>query len=336
MKKIKFKNFQGHENSTITLADTITSITGKSTKGKSSIVRGIEMVRSNSPRGSGYIRTGATKLSIDIDGVVHERTKRTTKYIIGDDEPTALNGAVPESVTEALNIGEENIQDQHEPPFLIGTGWTPGKVAQKLSELIDLESPNKALKDVALAKRKLVSLEKDTSEKVASIKNKLKSFNFVEEADAKLSKLERKEKQIKKLEGKLLIITTRCSEVEQAELNLSELPDVSPLIKTGEQLISNESEISSLTSTLTQILRLLEEIDDCQLILEFDPSELIDEGTGIIKLNRTYNNLINLIKRISELDDEIEDFKQEKQELEKTKKSLMGDTCLLCGSTIHD
>ena len=56
MKSIKLKNYQGHKDSSLELHPGVNIITGTSDKGKSSIMRSIEWVRTNRPLGTEMIR----------------------------------------------------------------------------------------------------------------------------------------------------------------------------------------------------------------------------------------------------------------------------------------
>ena len=111
MKKITLINWQGYEKAEIEIADKgITTITGGSHHGKSSVVRAVKWNRDNKPKKPRFIRKGTKQSTVITDTVRHERTEKTNKYFIeGKKDPfKALSGAVPEQVQQALNLGEEN------------------------------------------------------------------------------------------------------------------------------------------------------------------------------------------------------------------------------------
>ena len=142
--EITLKNFQGHSHSIIRTDGGITAITGKSDAGKSSIQRAIELVRTNRPSGDAYIKKGTKKCEVTVDEVTRTKSKTVNKYTIeGLDDPLkAVNLAVPEEVIQALNLSDDNVQDQHDSIFLLNL--SSGKVAQKLANLIDLEDGHRA------------------------------------------------------------------------------------------------------------------------------------------------------------------------------------------------
>jgi phosphopantetheinyl transferase (holo-ACP synthase) len=93
--------------------------------------------------------------------------------IDGVQEPlSALKGAVPDAVLQKLNLSDDNLQDQHNAIFLLNQ--SPGKVALKLSELIDLNAPLAILKHIkqqrSAVHTKMNALALSMSEKEALIK----------------------------------------------------------------------------------------------------------------------------------------------------------------------
>ena len=64
MDTITIKNFQSHKKTVITLAPTLTAITGKSDHGKSSIIRALRWVYNNKPQGFKFIHKDTKKAII--------------------------------------------------------------------------------------------------------------------------------------------------------------------------------------------------------------------------------------------------------------------------------
>jgi exonuclease SbcC len=85
--KVTIQNFQAHERLVVNLDPHITTITGPSDTGKSSIIRALRWVALNKPRGDSFIRHGAkwARVKVTVDGeVVQRRRGSKNLYKIND------------------------------------------------------------------------------------------------------------------------------------------------------------------------------------------------------------------------------------------------------------
>lgn len=141
LKKVILNNFQSHDYTEIEVAPTLTVIVGESDNGKSAIVRAIRWVLFNEPRGSDFIRAGASECSVSLiydDGVTVTRVRSVSgnknRYIIsrpGENEQIfeGFGTSVPEEVISITGVKKIKIDDdvsvdlhtapQLEPPFLL-------------------------------------------------------------------------------------------------------------------------------------------------------------------------------------------------------------------------
>ncbi len=158
---ISLRNFQGHVNTTLQLVPGINVITGQSNVGKSSIMRALVWVLRNRPSGAGehfkhWDTPKGEGVSVTIGlrgGTFVSRFRQGTKngYVLGNEgdpegqtELVAIRTDVPDEVVDILNLGDHNLQVQHEPYFLIAA--TAGEVARSLNRVCGLDIIDVALR----------------------------------------------------------------------------------------------------------------------------------------------------------------------------------------------
>ena len=293
MNGITLKNYQGHAASDIKLAKTLTALTGKTDHGKTSVIRAIEFVRDNKPSGTAFMRKGTPKCIVSIDTVTHERTKKVNQYRIeGKKDPfKALGrGVVPEEITKALNLGDVNIQNQHDPPFLLHKMWTPGKTAKELAKLIDLKSSTNALKFIGDKKRHHKTKVGALRESIKDTELQLSKLQHVNKADKELAKIERKGAAIEKLNKKYTKLRTTHENAVQAKYELSRIPDTKAL-KPAKQLHKHHVELEALKSEYNELEEVTDSIVSLEHLISFDPTTLLQKGKRLQKLKSKYEEL---------------------------------------------
>ena len=154
--RLQIQNFQRHEQLRLKLDESIVAITGQSDVGKSSVLRALRWLATNRPRGDGFVRDGGerTSVKIRVDGKTVERVrgKGENTYTVDGKVLEAFGTDVPEEIANLLNLGPENFQGQHDPPF-----WfclTAGEVAKQLNKIVDLELIDQATARIATKLRK--------------------------------------------------------------------------------------------------------------------------------------------------------------------------------------
>lgn len=328
MKYLKIKNFQSHKNTSIVLDKYITAIIGKSNHGKSSIRRAIEWVVTNKPQGTAFIRKGTSKTSVVIDDVEHIRTESVNAYKCNGNEFKALRGKVPEEVHKALNLDEINIQDQHSSIFLLQD--TPGKVAQKLSELSNIEEALLTLKEITRKKNnanidvKFIKKEYDASKK------ELFRLRFVTELDDELRKIEQKAAEIEKIQQDKATLYTAIEKAKQAAKRLNELPSTAAL-QPAKQILEIAKKVDKLKTKKAYVKSALDSIQNLTPISQCDPSELFEIADTIKDINTRVSTLNTILKILYIENERIQRIKQEQAELEHKKAKLLKGKCPLCG-----
>jgi len=330
MKKITLHNYQSHEKTIIKPAPTLTALTGRSDHGKSTVIRALRSVRDNKPAGKTFIRTGTKKAEVIVDNVTYEKTGSTTKYYIeGKKAPyKALRGAVPEEITKALNLGEVNIQGQHDSVFLLNN--SPGKVAQQLSNLVDLEKPTKALAYIKAKKRQHTANADVLSKSIEDTELQLSKLEHVDSADKELTLIERKGVALEKLREKHSQLYTAHKNAVQAEYELSTIPSTRAL-KPAKQLLKHYNELQGLLREYRVLENSFNKATALEHLIHFDPTKLMKKAKRLKRLKERHNKLAAAINRATEFENEMSFLSVKEATLQKKKDKLLEGQCPLCG-----
>jgi len=194
IRKIELKNFQSHKNSILEFTNGINIISGSSNNGKSSIIKAINFVINNEPKGTDIITYNEKecKVKLEIDDNIIEKVKsdKENKYIINNVELKSIGQSIPEEINN-LNFNELNLQMQFDKFFLLQD--SPGEVARILNRIINLsiidESIKKIKSKVNKKKNDIDYLEAD----ILNIKNKLNKYTNLEEIENIIIKCEKLE-----------------------------------------------------------------------------------------------------------------------------------------------
>ncbi|MGI6126413.1 MAG: AAA family ATPase [Planifilum sp.] len=195
MKKFKglvIENFQSHERTEITFSEGLNVFVGPSDSGKSAILRALRWVLYNQPRGSDFIRTGASRCRVTLilsDGtqIVRERSSSVNRYLIRDPEGNervfeGFGSDVPDEVLEAhgmvpLQLDEDReltvqIGQQLEGPFLLSeSGGMRAKSIGRISgaHLLDL-AQNQTARDQRAVSSRIKFLEEEMEKRKEALK----------------------------------------------------------------------------------------------------------------------------------------------------------------------
>lgn len=156
---IHLKNLQIHKDTILELSPGVNVIIGKSRSGKTAILRAIRKVLENRPvQGiERWIHKHDPKDIIEIeigttdDHVVSWSGPKDQKYVVNGEELKGFGQSVPPQVAEVLNIGDINMADQHDRPFLLFD--SPGEVARTLNRVVHLDDIDTALANISSLKR---------------------------------------------------------------------------------------------------------------------------------------------------------------------------------------
>ena len=278
---LRINNFQSHKDTTVEFDNGLNVITGASDQGKSAIVRAVKWVLFNEPRGTEFIKKGASmaKVSISFSNdfkVTRERSKSKNRYIVEDAKGQekvfeGFGNDIPQEVLDAHGIKKVmidddissclNISDQLEGPFLLSQ--TASLRAKSIGRIIGLQIIDRAIRDCVLdLKRDSHDLESMKAEKI-KVESKIEEYSDVEFISKRVVY---EEKAIKKLENFIKRFET-----------LNKLNEKLNII--NKELCDNQS-----------IAKKLKSIDKYQLTIE-KINKKVSDLTGIRSLKNTFDRV---------------------------------------------
>lgn len=229
IRKICLENFQSHEYTEIDLSPALTVIVGESDRGKSAIIRALRWLFLNEPKGSDFIRVGASGCRVTAvfdDGtkVVRERDRSKNRYVVvypdgreeiyegfGSDIPpevTGLHGICKVRLDDDLEVSL-NFALQLESPFLLaGAGSTKAKAMGRLHGIHIVDAAVRAtVRDIT----RLQQEEKRLEGHLFALDEQLKEFTDLPDLQARLSRCTGLLKQAEKMRER----AARLSELKQ-------------------------------------------------------------------------------------------------------------------------
>ena len=201
--KVDIINFSTHKKQTIEFGPNVTTITGSSFHGKSTILRAIKFVCLNQPTGDKFINWDAEKTSVrlTIDNkkrIVRRKGKGINEYTLDwrgakdSSKFKAFGNDVPKPIADLVNMSDINFQGQHDAPF-----WfceTAGEVSRQLNKIVNLEIIDKTLSNILSRITKANTTIEITQERLDNAIDDKKDLDYITELDEDLVELEELEK----------------------------------------------------------------------------------------------------------------------------------------------
>lgn len=270
---LSITNFQSIKEAELPLGK-FTVLVGKSSSGKSAVLRAIVALASNE-RGAKSITLGTSSYSISArvgDATVTlEKGKQTSYYIKRGENQTerydALNGAVPEEVTAILAIApltdnkNVNVADQYDPPFLLRA--TPGEVAKTLGELTGINKIFNAVGEANKRKRASNAVLKIRQEDLSTATQRLGTF---EDLDAKISLLKEVDQIYQALQENAFELNQLQQLVENLEIKENYLDKIRDVRKPPslDSLLAAHASLMSYQSILRELAQKKKELSTAQ------------------------------------------------------------------------
>lgn len=300
---IKIEGFQNHKETLIELDKYVTVLVGPNDAGKSAAIRAFLWVCLNEPhKGSDFINweSDRAKVTLRFDNkhkLVRGKGKGGNYYSLNGKKLRAFRKDVPEQVSKLLRISPLNFQHQHDPLFLLSA--SSGQISRELNAVIDLESIDFLLSDVASELRELRSVENVSKKRLHAAKQEVKSLQWavgVKEAWLEVEKAQKKAAAVAK---ECDVLSTCIEEYRQLEEDRRELRTV---VKSGQVMI--------------------EVVDHVLTELGYVKGHIVE-----------LQNLIRNYKQLREYQCEV---KKKKEALErKLHKELRSGNCPICGRKIQ-
>ena len=341
------KNFQSWKDITLDLDPGVNAIVGPSDCGKTVAFRLLNWIFNNRPGGNEFHSWagGDPYGAVDLgnDGIV-TRSRRANEniYTLNDQEFKAFGTNVPEPIQKALNISDINFQFQLDDPFLFGE--TPGNIARKLNEVVDLAVIDKALFNINQRYRKEVNQLKNAEDKKAELVDELEEYSWLPEAEESLIELERLDSSIIHNKQQALALEINVKEIYHIEKEIDQISsgpisaddEVRNLIDLDNKIEKNTKRADTLDNLISEIDRLKKETEKAQRCLRFESAVqeavMLNGRLGMMWVDR------NKFKRF--LDDfkttwqNLDSKREELGELEEEFNELMPEVCPLCDQEV--
>lgn len=257
IEKILIRDFQCHKRIDIEFDPFISTITGVSDSGKTTILRALRWVSTNQPSGSDFIggfgRAGLASVKLKVDGKSIERRRggEENSYRLKNRILRAFGQGTPQPIRDILNLGEVNWSFQFDGPYWLML--SPAEVSRQLNAIINLGAIDSALEGIGKAVRRAKAAVQVSEERLLNARTVRKSLDWVKEADRDLKALEGLERELEDARQSHRMARLRFGELEarvQAVQEGSErLEALSRVVEVGQEL----QEISERNNRLFSI-----------------------------------------------------------------------------------
>lgn len=270
---LELENFQCHARTVLTFSPGLNVIVGPSDQGKTAIIRALRWVLYNEPRGSEFVRVGATTCRVTVtfdDGtrIVREKGPRTNRYVVQKDGQEqvfeAVGAGVPPQVLAAhgmlpLRLDADtdallNLGGQLEGPFLLEA---PGSVrAKAVSQVIGAHIIDAAIRDVRAEESRAAREEADLADEIAGWEKKLAEFADLprqEKALALATQTFERARELRQQVVRLLELKRQWVQAVQAVARLGDLVARLATIPLAEEATGKASLLAERYSRLRQL-----------------------------------------------------------------------------------
>ena len=335
--KIELKNFQGHKDSILYPKEGLNALVGASGKGKSSIHRALTWVITNKIAGdrpnlnihnhsikketkagnTTFTDNTSVSIHLDTDYVITRIKGKDNKYTIQYPnktikELTANGQNVPIEVLEIFNFDYLNIADQADSYFIMFD--TPGEIAKKINEIVDLSLGDKLLKGIKSKTREVNSKVKNVTEDIKTLEEQLKEYDNLDSMEKDLDILsalyntkEELSEKIKSLKEYREVIAEIDNELESIGDVSSELESIQALSILYENLLQLRDKKTLVNSYVNDLDYLNNELKSCRNASE--ELKAIEELHALfnkaLEVERAFRVYKEQVKTITDLTNEI-------------------------------
>ena len=274
LSKLTLKDFQNHKDTTLEFSPGVNVIVGSSDAGKSALIRALEWVRTNRPRGDGFIRHGKKACSVQVECVsdkthtiIRSRSGRNNEYQLDNNMMKAVGSDVPMVITDCLKLDDLNVQHQLSPHFLVLD--SPGAIAKSISAAIHLEAMDACVSEANRRVRSLNGKVTAEEESIESLAKELETFKDLAQLAADLEQAEELHSNINELTDKRNSLFQSIAALTETEDLLASLPDKDDVMAVLEQ-------IGALEDVVAEEAALSMVVDQC-IVLEKAVAAIPDE-----------------------------------------------------------
>lgn len=335
IKKLLVKNFEAHERFSASLDPHITTFTGATDAGKSSIIRAIKWLVLNRPLGDSFIRDESKPAHVAIKTekgtVARKKGKGVNIYKVNGQVLEAFGTGVPEEVQEFLGMEELNFQLQFDAPY-----WfmiSPGEVSKQLNQVVDLEVIDSTLSRLAARvreRRTEANLIEQRMEEAELAMGRLSYVKPMLEEHEQLAALEeRKAAEHSSLAG----LSAALEDMESYSSHAKALGQAhsrgAKLAGIGQRLVDAGRDADELSALMHDLKR-------ATVLAESPVPDISPLSSIAAEWEELEEHCVVLERSIEETELEQETVCQKGKELaagERKLKRMIGKTCPLCGST---
>lgn len=336
IKRLLFKNFQKHKKLDIELDPYVTTITGATDAGKSSLIRGLRWLALNKPRGDKFKNRKCKKVDAVVvkamteKGIVsRERSSKKNSYRINKQTLEAFGNEVPEEVQAVLAMTELNFEFQHTAPYWFSK--SAGEISKELNSIVDLSIIDEALTECAGRIRKAKAEISVYEERVATATVNKEQLEFIVQAEKDYKKIEHLRKRIDEEGDKINALSHTITSVQTLVERSARLRQAQT---QGEELLQIAKKLDTETKKCAKLRSHIEVIERLERKIS-TPIPDISEIDKLITLTKNNGKLKQIINRIESLQETICQSKKELKSERKNLENMMGESCPLCGQAIE-
>ena len=322
---IHLVNFRSYKDTLLEFHPGVNVIIGENDIGKTNVIRGIDLVANNHPRGDDYVSDWGGDLNVTL-GVDNKEVGRfrnvvwdkklekykagtTNQYTLSGDKPfNAVGSKVPEPISRHLNLSPTNIHFQLDGPFLLNK--TPTEVAKHYNKIVNLEIIDRTMGNIAGTLRKEKAQKAVVEADIETGEEKLKAFDWLEGAETELSRLEKDLRGLSKMKTdwtELYHLTNNHKKLMQADSTLNEITKhegaVNSLLELEEeiqQLEAHHKELDGLVFRHTTLMKTKEKLDQ---IIQYEKvvDSLLQQQVEIEALQNDKRELSTIVRTFNRL-----------------------------------
>ena len=191
---------------------------------------------------------------------------------------------MPDKITEALNLTDLNFQGQFDNPFLISN--SAGEIARVIHEKTNIDKADEWIKQLNKKIGALKIYHHDGTAELEEKTEQLKAYAGLEALDSTISKVERLDKKIRKLENTYIAIDELFADIIDAEQKIIE----------QKQYLKAEKQINEIDGINGKIYTLQTERELIEKVLDNEVS-LHEHKKMQVKNNKQYISILKRTKK---------------------------------------
>ena len=339
IKEVIIKNFQSNEDTHLTFDEHMNVIVGETSSGKSSILRAMLWCLYNSPKGSDFITTGQSKVSVKLifsDGTAIERVRTRTssgEYIVTQPDGTVVtykgfSHDIPAEVTETHQMPEVqlakdvkaklNVSTQLEGPFLLSeSNQTKASIIGRIVGTQDVDQAIKELNKQVVGNSRTI---KQNQTQVKAWQQQLTAYEdlpaqkqLIDLLDVYVSDYEALEQEVNQERQYLQTQEELAQKRHQVEQVLVSLPDEVALKDTLQQAQSLMQDIEQMSQTLEALDKTQVKIKTTQEVLHRlpDVASELQQFHQYDELCQSIETNVTLLQQLAHWQDRIQVITQE-------------------------